>query len=463
MALFVFYNVISGNGGNGLSVANSNNTAIQANFFGIGADNTTPLGNGLNGVIDEGTSNNTVMGGVIPLGNVDAANSLNGIVVQDSASGFTSFNTFDGIAAFTTQMNLGNGLDGALITSTGGNNFLRTNIISRNGKDGIEIGGSAQGVQVVQNFIGTDTNGKTAMGNLRNGVEVDGNASNIVIGGPQPTFSVTPHNLISANALYGVDINGNTQNVAVNFSFIGTNVNGTVALGNHQAGVSVEAGTHSITIGSTDPTLPTLISGNLGNGVEMLSTSGDTVVGTLIGTDPTGLVALPNGGDGVFISKSSNNIIGRSSNGTNGTSGGPANIIAFNSGNGVNVSSGNQNAILENSIFSNALLGINLGPLANSSPAIPVLTSVMKFALGLQLSGTLTSTPSSAFTIDFFASDASGPSGRFVLGSQLVRTNSAGVATFTFFGPLPPSSDTFFTATATDANNNTSEFSASIR
>ena len=47
---FVFYNVISGNGGNGLRVTNSNDTTIQANFFGMGADNDTAVGNALNGV-----------------------------------------------------------------------------------------------------------------------------------------------------------------------------------------------------------------------------------------------------------------------------------------------------------------------------------------------------------------------------------------------------------------------------
>ncbi len=70
----MFYNVISGNGGNGLQVTNSNDTTIQANFFGMGADNTTPVGNALNGVLIEGSSADTPMGGPIPLGNVDAAN-----------------------------------------------------------------------------------------------------------------------------------------------------------------------------------------------------------------------------------------------------------------------------------------------------------------------------------------------------------------------------------------------------
>ena len=98
---FVFYNVISGNGGNGLYVLNSNDTTIQANFFGVGANNTAAVGNTLNGVLVAGSSTDTTMGGPIPLGNVDAANGQNGIVVQDTASYFTTYNTFAGLAAFS--------------------------------------------------------------------------------------------------------------------------------------------------------------------------------------------------------------------------------------------------------------------------------------------------------------------------------------------------------------------------
>ena len=155
----MFYNVISGNGGNGIRVTNSNDTTIQANFIGIGADNQTPLGNALNGVLVEGSSTGTTMGGPIPLGNVDAANGENGILVQDTASYFTSYNTFCGLAAFETYTNLGNHGDGMLITSTGGNILIRTNVITENGNDGIEISGSASGVRVAGNIIGLNTSG----------------------------------------------------------------------------------------------------------------------------------------------------------------------------------------------------------------------------------------------------------------------------------------------------------------
>src|SRR5262249_55903225 len=53
---FIFYKVVSGNRGNGLRVSDSDHTVIQANFFGLGSDDKTPVGNGLNGVVVEGSS-----------------------------------------------------------------------------------------------------------------------------------------------------------------------------------------------------------------------------------------------------------------------------------------------------------------------------------------------------------------------------------------------------------------------
>jgi parallel beta-helix repeat protein len=457
---FVFYNVISGNGANGLQVTNSNNTTIQANFFGLGANNLTAVGNALNGVVVEGSSRNTTMGGPIPLGNVDSANGENGILVQGTASFFVSYNTFCGLAAFETYPNLGNGWDGIKITSTGGNILIRTCVITENGNDGIEISGAATGVRVAGNIVGMDTNGEVPMGNKNNGVEVDGAAHNIIVGGPQPTFNIIAHNVISANGGNGVAVNGNAHNVQISFSDIGTNLLGLAAFGNAKAGVFLGAGTYSATIGSMDPSLPTVISGNLGDGVEMRGTHGNTLVGTLIGADVTGLLPLPNGGDGVFLSNSFNNLIGGASASANGTAGGSANLIAFNDADGVYVASGSGNAIRGNSIFGNALLGIDLGASANMSQAAPVRTSVLAMPLGMQVSGTLTTTPNATFTIEFFANNADESSGHYFLGSMKVKSNATGVATFTFFGSLPPNGANFVTATVTDLKNNTSEFSA---
>ena len=166
------------------------------------------------------------MGGPIPLGNVDAANGQNGIVVQDTASFFTSYNTFCGLAAFSDDRTSATAHDGMLLTSTGGNILIRTNVITENGHDGIEIGGAAQGIRVAGNIIGLNTKALIAMGNANNGVEVDGTAHNDVIGGPQPTFNVIPQNTISSNGSNGVAIDGHAHNITVNNSFIGTDLFG---------------------------------------------------------------------------------------------------------------------------------------------------------------------------------------------------------------------------------------------
>jgi hypothetical protein len=80
----------------------------------------------------------------------------------------------------------------------------------------------------------------------------------------------------------------------------------------------------------------------------------------------------------------------------------------------------------------------------------------------VQVSGTLTSKPKTTFNLEFFATETSGASGRIFLGTLKVKTNSAGVANFTFLGPQLPIGVSFITATATDPSNNTAEFSNSI-
>jgi hypothetical protein len=475
---FVFYNVISGNGGNGVRVTNSNGTTIQANFIGIGADNETAVGNALNGVLVEGSSSGTTMGGPIPLGNVDAANGENGILVQGTASNFTSYNTFCGLAAFQTFTNLGNHNDGMLITSTGANILIRTNVVTENGNDGIEIGGNATGVRVAGNIIGLDTDGNVAMGNINNGVEVDGTAHGDIIGGPQPTFNIIPQNAISANGGYGVAIDGSANNITVSHSYIGTDLTGSMLgtagtgqddFGNAKAGVYLGPGTFSDTIGSPDPTLLTIISGNLGGGVQMNGTHGNTVQGSYIGTDVTGAVALGNTGSGIQITNSSNNTIGLSGGGVSVrsflvgyVSGNAANIIANNTADGVSVVSGNGNAIRGNSIYNNTGLGIDLAAGANNNQAAPVLSPVQTLATSVKITGTLTSTPKTTFTIDLYASAQSGSSGKVFLGVVTVTTNAAGVGTFTYTGPRLPAADSFVTATATDLLGNTSEFSTAV-
>ena len=122
---------------------------------------------------------------------------------------------------------------------------------------------------------------------------------------------------------------------------------------------------------------------------------------------------------------------------------------------------GTGNGILHNSIYSNGTSGIELMPGANNDQAAPVITSVLANSQIVQINGTLTSTPNNTFTVEFFASATNDRSGKIFLGSTTVKTDKNCTGTFTFLSALPSIvGSTYYTATATDSNNNTSDFSA---
>ena len=459
---FIYANIVSGNLGNGLVISNSNNATIQADIFGLGYNNQTPVGNALDGVLIEGTSANTQLGGVIPLGNVDAANGGNGVEITGTVSGTVVFNTFCGLAAFEDYSNLGNGLDGMLISSTGGNTQIRTNVIDDNHFNGIEITGEATGVQVTEAEIGVNTNGSLALPNGSNGILIDGDAHGNVIGGLQP--SVIPQNTISGNLGHGVAITGTAHDNTVVHSDIGTDVLGRFAIGNAGAGIFLASGTYANTIGGTAVGDPNVISGNLGNGIELSATSGNIVSGNLIGVQgqtqaQAVLLPLLNGGSGIFIDGGTSNTIG-------GTTAAAANVIAYNGSAGVFVNTGSGNAILGNSIYNNQNAGIVLQPGANGNQKAPRLTKAMRSRHRTVIRGKLVSAPNSTYHVEFFVNTSVAPShaasGQTLVGSATVITNSRGIGTIAFVGPNT-SMKAFFTATATSAANNTSAFSNSVR
>ena len=182
---------------------------------------------------------------------------------------------------------------------------------------------------------------------------------------------------------------------------------------------------------------------------------------------------LGNAGDGVEISGSDNTI--------GGTSTGDANIIAFNSGNGITIGQSATDdsrgvAILENSIFANSKLGIDLGDngvtlngsSGHSGPNLfqdfPVVTSASTYNGATLISGTLSGAADTAYELEFFSNPAADPSGygqgeTFLMATS-VTTDSSGDASFSVDSPSVVAVGQFITATATDPAGDTSEFSA---
>ena len=324
---FVYYNVIGGNGGNGITVDDSDDVTVHANFIGVGANNAVMVPNANDGILVEGSSQKTTVGGVIPLGNVIAGNTNNGIEVTDTASGFITFNTFAGTYAFGPAAPNGN--DGVLITSTGGNNTVRTNVISGNGNNGLEIGGDASGVTVVPNIIGLDTRGTTGgtFGNFNDGILITGTAHDNTIGGAGgEQASVIRQNTISNNGSYGIEINDQAYNNVVIDTAIGTDIQEATALPNGDGGVLLGGtGTGNVigtpVVGTSPVPSPSallnIISGNDGPGVTIAAgTSGDAVINNWIGLNIAGQPTLPNEGAPILNQGGYNVIYGNASTGT---------------------------------------------------------------------------------------------------------------------------------------------------
>jgi hypothetical protein len=302
---FVYYNVLSGNGGNGLSITDSNNTVVQGNFLGTAANNSAVLANTLDGILVQGTSANTTIGGVIPLGNVSAGNGQNGIEVSGTASNLISFNTFGGLFAFGGAAPNGN--DGILITSTGGSIDVQTNVFSGNANNGIEIGGNASGVTVEPNIVGLNTEGTALLPNDGDGLLIDGTAHNNTVGGS--VFSVIPQNTFSGNLGYGAELGGQSFNNVVIASYAGLSSTGKAAMPNQKGGIIVDGTSHDDTIGGFGLGIGNLVSGNIGNGVTLAAgTDFISVVHNTIGFDASGQ-PLPNTGQQLVVDPGSTNDI----------------------------------------------------------------------------------------------------------------------------------------------------------
>jgi CSLREA domain-containing protein len=359
-----------------------------------------------------------------------------------------------------------------------GNCTVQGLVINRFAGDGISFrDGGVTGDLVQGNFIGTNAAGTASLGNnIGIGfVQNFGPPSGNTIGGTTPAA----RNLISGNGVAsgggsGILMANTVLNTLIEGNYIGTNAAGTAALPN-EFGIGFSAGSgnpQNNTIGGTALGAGNVISGNLSNGIVVGIGSGNIIQGNLIGTQGDGTSRLGNGGAGVNIDP-----FGGNSNTVGGTVG-AGNVIAFNGGAGVSIASGVGQAVLSNSIHDNAGLGIDLGgsgtPVLNNAQGhngpnnfqnYSVLTGLATAATTTTVSGTLNSTPNATFTVQFFANAAPNPSGfgegQNFLGSAPVTTDATGNVSFTITLPTAlPANQPFITMTATDAGNNTSEFSA---
>ncbi|MCO6412446.1 MAG: DUF4347 domain-containing protein, partial [Thiogranum sp.] len=355
------------------------------------------------------------------------------------------------------------------------NSTVRGLVINRFGEEGIQIL-MGNGNTIEGNYIGTDVSGTVDLGNIAQGISIVLSTDN-VIGGS----TAAQRNVISGNDQAGIIVwDVTTTGTVIQGNYIGVDASGTRALGNTDGIVVDFDSSNTIIGGDAAAGEGNLISGNSRNGIEIYDAGNNTVAGNRIGTDVTGTLDLGNARSGIAIGGySTANIIG-------GLTAGESNVISGNDWSGIEITgTATGNAILRNSIYANTLLGIDLnadGVTANdvndadTGPGnlqnFPLLTTaVTDGAASVVIDGTLSGTAGTSYRIDFFASnsaDASGHGeGERYLGFVSVTTDGSGSATISASLTATVAAGESITATATVDNldstyGDTSEFSANL-
>ncbi len=456
-------NVISGNarGGVLIDAAGSTGNVVEGNRIGTNAAGDAALGNTGYGV-DVRRAGNTIGGSAVGAGNVISGNTAGGLqLVSTNAQSIMVEGNRIGTNLAGDDA-LPNGGAGVTLASAS-NNTLKGNVISGNTAQGVLVGGIAPtGNVIVGNMIGTNAEGTAALGNGNVGVYV-GWGGNFV-GGTNPGDG----NLISGNAVSGVYIiNAMLPGSTVQGNRIGTDVTGTLKVGNGSFGVDVRGPGN--TIGGAAAGAGNQISGNGGGGVQIngAAATGNFVQGNLIGTASDGAAALGNNQQGVLI-------IGGTSNAIGGTAAGAGNVISANRrGIMITGATATGNAIQGNSIFQNIAQGIDLsgdnftandvddpdaGP--NNLQNFPVITAATLSGGTLTITYAVPSVaPNSDFPIavEFFRADVDHQEGRFLLGGASYASPGAKVVAIPAGGAVVGQR---IVATATDLDGNTSEFSS---
>ena len=360
--------------------------------------------------------------------------------------------------------------DGFLIQSA--NNVINDLIIDdfdANAMAAIRFDGAgATGNTVTGCNIGVGSTGSSIIPNTF-GIYITADATDNQIGGT----NAGEGNVISNNLDTGIFVMA--ANTTIQGNIIGLDPGGTLTRSNGSDGITLWQTTGAL-IGGTDAGARNIIAasndaGNNSDGIWINGGSSHTIQGNHIGIDING-GSEPNYNAGVYVGGSSDNLIG-------GTAAGAGNIIANNGNFGIVLSStAVNNSILGNSIYNSGGLGIDLdedGVTANdlgdgdtgtnNGQNFPVLTTAGTNASSqVTVEGTLNSTASTTFRLEFFANTAEDPTGygegETYLGTTEVTTDGSGDANFVAPLSANVAVGAHITATATDPSGNTSEFAA---
>ncbi len=384
-------NTIALNDGHAIQlIAGSLDTEIYNNSLGVTSTNSVPPGpiQSFTGIMVRDMSTATI--GDATRGNIIGSLDANGIQIDDATA------TIEGnlIGTNDAGADLGNTLDGIRVTS-GATATIRDNVIGNNTGSGIlltdatgsdlvdntigtggsygDLGNGRHGIELLGANVDTRIEGNTIGFNLGNGVDVDGTSTNTQIDANLIGVSSGDDNI--GNSLSAIFIGQATSNTAIAGNVLSFNRGGGIA----HAGPS-DADVINNIIGLTpDADAP---AGNRLWGVASFAGANTLVEGNTIAAngsnDPTPNSGEESGEEGILLQNSTtivrNNFIGTNAAGDafgnfgegievtslNADATIENNVIANNGTDGITVVEGLAR-ISQNSIFNNAELAIDLG------------------------------------------------------------------------------------------------------
>ncbi|MCS6772267.1 MAG: right-handed parallel beta-helix repeat-containing protein [Kiritimatiellae bacterium] len=331
-------------------------SSIRGNRIGFRLDDSGVAGNRHGGICVRGGNSNWIGG--------EVASDANAIVgCEDtninSAAIFLegTYHTFvmgnyvgSGMGGSPVLGNKGYGLlltNCQFVTVGGGATNLANHIVS-NGLAGVLIVGWFSNL-VAGNFIGTDDNGSTNMGN---GVGlIMQHTHNNTIGGPTGSMG----NVIAGNLLDGIQLGAYARTNRIQGNFIGV-TRSNIVRGNRRHGIALFSTADRNIIGGTNNTwwggehrFGNIISANGEHGIAFFGGSTENIViGNLIGvfTNATATPSQGNVGSGIYISNCMFNKIGE----IWGPFAGIGNIICNNGIDGITIERGGSHSIYHNFI-----------------------------------------------------------------------------------------------------------------
>jgi CSLREA domain-containing protein len=439
----------------------SNMTGTALHLAGSSSSGSTILG--LSIVKPGGDANN--LGYMLAINSGSNGNTIAGNFIGVEPNGATVSTNHIIFAALEISNSSSNMIGGA---TPAARNMIAATISGTAVAISIESNASSNVIQ--GNFVDLDATGSQAIGNANVGI-------NVAAGGNTVGGGTGEGNVIGRWGAVGMQVGfGAGGAVSVKGNFIGTDASGNVPLAAGTYGMVIGGNTGTVTIGSSTAGEGNVIHGTA-NGIWIngpASAGAPIIQGNHIGVGLDG-TPLPSSTAGIVITDSFGGTVG-------GEGTGEGNVIAFSGGNAITITNVNHWSFLGNSIYGSGF-GISLGgsghPVANDTDDAdtgannlqnyPVLSGdVLLSKTSMHISGSLNSEANKKYRIEFFANAGCDTSGngqgkKFLpLAVPLDVTTSATSPFNAAFGPIAlttPAHRHVITATATDPDGNTSEFS----